>query len=260
MSCACDAPVSVVKTTRVGKGETIRSVRCTMCSASWKTRELEIKATYRQATNDPHMGHMQSTGGSPVGRGQAANVSKGVGGSVSGDQDRQRIIGDLDPKEDPKPDLAIAPAPAILRATPMPPDEQPKKSAAGPAYSAAFEKFWEFYPSDRREKKGLAWRFWKAQGGDSLLLPCMRALAWQKPAWKANEDGKFTPGPAPYLNARRFEDAKPSGQSSAAPSAPAPGRSLADLPIADQEKIFQDRKVNGYQDDAYYFKLLGIRS
>ena len=218
MSCACDAPVSVQKTTRVGKDETIRSVRCTMCSASWKTRELEIKATYRQATNDPHMGHMQSTGGSPVGRGQATNVSKGVGVSVSGISDRQRIIGDLDPKGDPKPDLAIAPAPAILRARPLPTKEPRKKKAAGdPVYSKAFLQFWEFFPTRRRTAQERAWRYWNLRGGDSLLLPCLRALAWQKPMWAAKDDGEYTPGPAPYLNDRRWQETKPSG-STAAPA------------------------------------------
>jgi len=85
------------------------------------------------------------------------------------------------------------------------PDPVPKRkrSQAEPAYSQAFLDFWKAYP--RKVSKGAAWKAWP---GDAVLPAVLAALEWQAklPGW---QDLQYVKHPATYLNARGWEDEKP---------------------------------------------------
>ena len=137
----------------------------------------------------------------------------------------------------------------------------PPKLALVKDQPTAFDAFWSAYP--RKVARAAAMKAWTKQ--KPILSKVLVALEWQSKTdgWQ-KDAGQFIPHPASWLNGRRWEDAREvtpgSMSSAAAAAAKSPGATLADLSIADQEKIAADRKVNGYQDDAYYFKLLGIRA
>jgi hypothetical protein len=69
-------------------------------------------------------------------------------------------------------------------------------------YSPDFNKFWEAYP--KRLARGAAWKAWQQKD----LPPVEQIIAALK---QQNMDGrdKFTPYPATWLNANRWEDEKP---------------------------------------------------
>lgn len=68
--------------------------------------------------------------------------------------------------------------------------------------SPDFTAFYLAYP--RKEAKPAALKAWNTQKPDLALV--LAALAWQKQKWT---DPKYIPLPASYLNARRWEDEKP---------------------------------------------------
>jgi hypothetical protein len=78
-------------------------------------------------------------------------------------------------------------------------------------YSFEFEEFWKCYP--RKVGKGGAWKaWWKAADGKEgeLCRLCLESLTWQRDSdqW-TNEDGKFIPHAATWLNQARWEDEDP---------------------------------------------------
>ena len=70
----------------------------------------------------------------------------------------------------------------------------------------AFGKFWDAYP--RKKAKGDAERAWKKLGHVNGLLPTiLAALAAQtQSAEWTDDEGRFIPYPASWLNAKRWED------------------------------------------------------
>ena len=77
--------------------------------------------------------------------------------------------------------------------------------------NSLFDRFWGAYP--RKVSKADARKaFAKLNPDADLVEDMLRALDWQKrlPEWTEN-DGKFIPYPATWLNARRWEDEKPDG-------------------------------------------------
>ena len=86
--------------------------------------------------------------------------------------------------------------------------EQPKraKRKAGEA-SEGFLKFWEAYP--RKTAKGQALKAWP---GDGLAEKILAALSWQVPTWG---EIQYVKHPATWLNARCWEDEKPTASSTA---------------------------------------------
>jgi len=96
--------------------------------------------------------------------------------------------------------------------------EPRKKQARGEGYSAAFNAFWEAYPSRGGVKSGKApaYRAWQKAvytlriPEPALLDICLDRIAWQKTTeqW-TEENGKYIPMATTYLNQRRFEDENP---------------------------------------------------
>jgi hypothetical protein len=91
-------------------------------------------------------------------------------------------------------------------------DTPPKSPSGGRAAKAArapaegFEQFWEAYP--RRQAKQAAQAAWdKLRPGAELREQILAALSAQKrsAAWR-EQDGKFIPLPATYINGKRWED------------------------------------------------------
>ena len=71
---------------------------------------------------------------------------------------------------------------------------------------SSFPKFWKLYP--KRVGKGAAEKSWTKIKEPVKTLELIKiALEWQKQTeqWKKN-NGQFIPGPAVYLNQRRWED------------------------------------------------------
>jgi len=62
------------------------------------------------------------------------------------------------------------------------------------------------YPAYRRVKKPFAAVAWENEQPD--IEAVKRALTWQIPDW-AKSERKYTPHPASYINARRWEDEQP---------------------------------------------------
>ena len=69
-----------------------------------------------------------------------------------------------------------------------------------------FEDFWYFYP--KKVGKDAAIKAWNKVNPDILLVS--DALKWQKESkqWQ-QEDGKYIPNPATYLNQGRWQDEQP---------------------------------------------------
>lgn len=73
-------------------------------------------------------------------------------------------------------------------------------------YSADFEKFWTIYPS--KVGKGKAYESWqKLKPSPELQAKMIEAVKKQSlsPKW-ADENGKYIPNPATWLNQRRWDD------------------------------------------------------
>ena len=86
-------------------------------------------------------------------------------------------------------------------------DERPaKRRRRRVSYSADFLAFWALYPAYRRVKKPFAAVAWENEQPD--IEAVKRALTWQIPDW-AKSERKYTPHPASYINARRWEDEQP---------------------------------------------------
>ncbi|WP_051946256.1 hypothetical protein [Verrucomicrobium sp. BvORR106] len=99
-----------------------------------------------------------------------------------------------------------------LNQTPAPSSPPAEKDAA---WFAGFEEFWTNYPrKDARRKAEQAWRNVKGKERPRLV-ELMQALGRQSscPAWR-EQDGRFIPLPATWINGRRWEDG---GTSAAAP-------------------------------------------
>lgn len=94
---------------------------------------------------------------------------------------------------------------------PNPPDSSIQCSlipSLEPDNSPLFEKFWKLYPLRKRAGKGAAEKAW-----DKIKFPAetfekiKEALSWQiKSSDWLNDNGKYIPMPATYLNQRRWED------------------------------------------------------
>jgi uncharacterized protein YdaU (DUF1376 family) len=73
-------------------------------------------------------------------------------------------------------------------------------------HGPSFELFWAAYP--KKEGKGACRRWWKEHKPDDVLLGLMLAKieqAKKTPKWK-EQQGKFIPMPATWLNQERWED------------------------------------------------------
>lgn len=72
-----------------------------------------------------------------------------------------------------------------------------------------FERFWSAYP--RKVAKPRAFAAWqKLKPTEELLTKILAALEWQRTSEQWTRDGgQFVPHPATWLNARRWEDEKP---------------------------------------------------
>jgi hypothetical protein len=81
-----------------------------------------------------------------------------------------------------------------------PPEPRSKRKGTEP--TEGFLKFWEAYP--RKTAKGQALKVWP---GDELTDRILAALAWQVPTWG---DPTYIKHPATWLNAKCWEDEKPS--------------------------------------------------
>lgn len=84
---------------------------------------------------------------------------------------------------------------------------QPPKGADVPVW---FTSFWQEYPN--RVGKGAALKAWQKLNPDEATVEAIfSALKWQRrqEAW-TKDGGKFIPHPSTWLNARRWEDERPS--------------------------------------------------
>jgi hypothetical protein len=73
------------------------------------------------------------------------------------------------------------------------------------AYSEAFEFFWTHYPE--KKAKGAAWKAWRKISNSERELCTPAIVAQTKAGNFRGADGKlYTPHPATWLNARRWED------------------------------------------------------
>lgn len=84
---------------------------------------------------------------------------------------------------------------------------QPPKGADVPVW---FSSFWQEYPN--RVGKGAALKAWQKLNPDEATVEAIfAALKWQRhqDAW-TKDGGKFIPHPSTWLNARRWEDERPS--------------------------------------------------
>ncbi|WP_265593116.1 hypothetical protein [Verrucomicrobium sp. BvORR034] len=113
----------------------------------------------------------------------------------------------------------------IQNQTPTPSSPPLEKDAS---WLAGFEEFWTNYPrKDARRKAEQAWRNVKGRERPRLA-DLMQALGRQStsPAWR-EQDGRFIPLPATWINGRRWED----GGSSAAAPVQQTAPLLAPLPL-----------------------------
>lgn len=89
---------------------------------------------------------------------------------------------------------------------PLPPSGPATVSEADFSYSAEFESFWVDYP--KKTGKGAAYKAWKKlRPSQSLQSAISSAIAKQKRSrqW-LNENGRYIPNPATWLNERRWDD------------------------------------------------------
>jgi len=78
-----------------------------------------------------------------------------------------------------------------------------QKENGAPIYSVEFLEFWIAYPAVRKSKKGDAWKSWNRLSSDDQLAALSTVTAFAT-SWLATDE--FCPGPAPWLNQRRWED------------------------------------------------------
>lgn len=78
----------------------------------------------------------------------------------------------------------------------------------GDKENGPFEKFWNKYP--KKVAKGAVRKSWsKLKAPVATLVEILKALEWQiKSEQWTEENGRFIPNPATYLNQRRWEDEK----------------------------------------------------
>lgn len=88
---------------------------------------------------------------------------------------------------------------------PIPPTEE-KGEPSRPNYSPSFLGFWMAYPV--KVGKGKAWQSWKRLAPNAPMVEqIMAALEVHKKSSKwGEENGRFIPHPATWLNQRRWED------------------------------------------------------
>ena len=79
------------------------------------------------------------------------------------------------------------------------------KTRSQSPYSEDFEAFWVAYPSLRKGKKGEAWKAWQKALKEGANPAVLIAKAREFAASNVGR-GKYCPGPAPWLNQRRWED------------------------------------------------------
>src|SRR5712671_3143385 len=84
--------------------------------------------------------------------------------------------------------------------------EQKETERVSPALVRAFDGFWGVYP--RKVGKAAAWKVWKRlHPNETLTTRIIEAVAQQK-TWSqwTNENGRFIPHPATWLNQGRWDD------------------------------------------------------
>lgn len=83
------------------------------------------------------------------------------------------------------------------------------KVAKAVEYTPDFEKFWENYPPYRRNKKQDAFKSWQGALETGVtaeyIIRAVRVSQKKNPQWR-EENGKFTPSPATWLNNHGWED------------------------------------------------------
>ena len=88
-------------------------------------------------------------------------------------------------------------------------DERPSIQDTGPKYTGEFLAFWKAYPaSDRKEGKAPAFGVWKRHRLSPTAISCAMARLEEDKAsrkWR-EESGRFIPGPAAWLNKKRWLD------------------------------------------------------
>jgi hypothetical protein len=85
-------------------------------------------------------------------------------------------------------------------------NDNDKEGMQGEEKRSQFDEFWKLYP--KRVGKGAAEKSWaKIKEPVKTIELIKNSLEWQKQTeqWKKN-NGQFIPGPAVYLNQRRWED------------------------------------------------------
>jgi len=92
--------------------------------------------------------------------------------------------------------------------------KKPRSQKKPPAdeYSRAFEEFWAAYPPLRKAGKRGAWQAWKR--AVTRAMPAVILAAVREFAASPKGQGRFCPGPIPWLNQNRWQDDRASWQDS----------------------------------------------
>jgi len=116
------------------------------------------------------------------------NINSDIGTESGQNRDNVHQEGELDREGDKKDNTPYTPQRGVV------------------SYSEPFLSFWAIYP--KRIGKGAAWKAWgKIPGINGNLEKILLAINSQiKSSEWINEDGKFIPHPATWLNQRRWED------------------------------------------------------
>lgn len=192
MKCpGCGALGSDVLQTRIADVAAIERRReCLGCNGRWTTDEVIRKASFTTTTGSRWTTTTGSSRETTIDSGQLTLVppNGGEGGVCAPDSGsslfpEDRILS--------KQSVEISNTMSVRRR---------RKHAP---YTAEFLAFWAAYP--KRVKKPLAALAWLEEGPP--IDEVMAALAWQRrdPEW-LKEGGQFIPGPAVYINQRRWED------------------------------------------------------